>query len=189
MKRPTGLTVIGVVTVAAAVVLGLGCLASFLIAAMGITEGLSGDAASNAIIGMAMGGGFSLLILAMAAAGLADGVFKMRKWAWSVSIAWIGAGFGFTVISLVAFRRNVLLPVGPSVLFHLLVAATAGWMLTYLLKPRVKRVFGALGAQNFRSQEATNVWIRDIGDAADYLLDRLVGTKSVGRFRSKTHTS
>src|SRR5450755_269318 len=98
MKRPAGLTVIGVVMVGAAAVLALGCLASFFIAAMGITEGLSGDAASNAIIGMAVGGGFSLLILAMVAAGLADGVFKMRKWAWSVSVAWIGAGFGFTVI-------------------------------------------------------------------------------------------
>jgi hypothetical protein len=79
MKRPAGLTVIGVGMMGAAVVLALGCLASFFIAAMGITEGLSGDAVSNAIVGMAMGGGFSLLILAMVAAGLADGVFKMRE--------------------------------------------------------------------------------------------------------------
>jgi hypothetical protein len=146
MKRPAGLTIIGVVMVGAAAILALGCLASFFIAAMGMTEGLSGDAASNAIIGMAVGGGFSLLILAVVAAGLADGVFKMRRWAWSVSIAWIGAGMAFTVISLVAFRRYVLLPVAPSVLFHLLVVATAGWMLAYLLKPNVKRVFGGLSA-------------------------------------------
>ncbi|MGD0404055.1 MAG: hypothetical protein ABSB66_12760, partial [Candidatus Acidiferrales bacterium] len=143
MKRPAGLTVIGVLMAGAAVVLGLGCLASFCIAAMGISEGLSGDAVSHAIVGMAMSGGFCLLILAMVAAGLADGVFKMRKWAWSVSIAWIGAGMALTVISLVAFRRDVLLPVGPSVLFHLLIVATAAWMLAYLLKPNVKRVFGA----------------------------------------------
>jgi hypothetical protein len=146
MKRPAGLTVIGVMMVGAAVVLALGCLASFLIAAMGISEGFTGDAVSNAIIGMAMGGGFSLLILAMVAAGLADGVFTMRKWAWGVSIAWIAAGLAFSVISLVAFRRYVLLPVGPSVLLHLLAVATAGWMLAYLLKPKVKRVFGALSA-------------------------------------------
>jgi hypothetical protein len=146
MKRPAGLTVIGVVMVGLAAVLALGGLASFFIAAMGISEGLSGDAASNAIIGMAMGGGFSLLILAMVAAGLADGVFKMRKWAWSGSIAWIGAGMAFSVISLIAFRRYILLPVGPSVLFHLLIVGTAGWMLAYLSKPNVKRVFGALSA-------------------------------------------
>jgi hypothetical protein len=132
--------------VGASAALFLGCLAAFFIAAMGITEGLSGDAVSDAIIGMAIGGGFSLLILAMVAAGLADGVFKMRKWAWSVCIAWIGAGMGFAVVSLVAFRRYTLLPAGPSVLFHLLVVATAGWMLAYLLKPNVKRVFGALSA-------------------------------------------
>ena len=97
MKRPAGLTVIGILMVAVAAALALGCLAFFFIAAMGITEGLSGDAVSNAIIGMAMGGGFSLLILAVVAVGLADGVFKMRRWAWKVSIAWIGAGLGFTV--------------------------------------------------------------------------------------------
>jgi hypothetical protein len=146
MKRPAGLTVIGVVMVGAAAVLALGCMASFLIAAMGISEGLSGDAASNAIIGMAMGGGFSLLILAIVAACLADGMFKMRRWAWSLSIAWIGVEMAFTVISLVAFRRYVLLPIGPSVLFHSLVVATAAWMLAYLLKPNVKRIFGALSA-------------------------------------------
>jgi hypothetical protein len=146
MKRPAGLTLIGVVMVGVAAVMTLGCLASFFIAAMGITEGISGDAVSTAIVGMAIGGGFSLLILAMAAAGLADGVFKMRKWAWSVSIAWIGAGMGFTVISLFAFRRFVLLPAGPSFLFHMLVVATAVWMLAYLFKPNVKRIFGAVSA-------------------------------------------
>jgi hypothetical protein len=146
MKRPVGLTVIGVVMVGVAAVLALGCFASFFIAAMGITEGLSGDTVSNAIIGMAVGGAFSLLILAAAAAGLAHGVFTLREWAWTGTIAWIGAGMAFTVLSLFAFRGDILLPFALSLICRLTVVATAGWMLAYLSKPSVKRAFGALSA-------------------------------------------
>lgn len=146
MKRPAGLTVIGILMVCVSALLALGCLASFFVAAMGITEGISADPVSSAIIGMAMGGGLSLLILAFVAAGLANGVFRMREWAWSGSIASIGVGLAFTVISLLAFRRSFFIPFEISLIFHLLVVATAGWMLAYLFKPRVKRVFNALSA-------------------------------------------
>jgi hypothetical protein len=146
MKRPAGLTIIGVLMVLVAALLALGCSVSLFIAVMGITDEISGDPVSAAITGMALGGGFSLLILAAVAANLAIGVFKMREWAWSVSIAWIGAGMAFTVISLFAFRGDVLLPFPASVTCHLLVVAAAGWMLAYLMNPRVKRVFNALGA-------------------------------------------
>jgi hypothetical protein len=153
MKRPAGLTVIAVLMICAAALLSLGSLVSFFIAGMGITEGISADAASAAIIGMGLGGGFSLLILAAAAVGLANGVFRMREWAWSVSIVWIGAGVAFTLISLFAVRGYGLFPVG------LLVVATAAWMLAYLLQPKVKRVFGALnGTSNTPSFERR--WLR-----------------------------
>ena len=58
MKRPTGLTVIGVFTVAVTALLALGCAVSFFIAVMGLTEQLSEDPVSSAIVGMAVGGGF-----------------------------------------------------------------------------------------------------------------------------------
>ncbi len=145
MKRPTGVTVIAILMVGVAAILALGCLAFFCIAIMGIT-GESSDAVSAAITGMGIGGGFSLLVLASAAAGLAMAVFKLQQWAWSAAIAWIGVGTALTVISLFALRRYVLIPVGPSLVCHLLVVTTAVWMLVYLLRPRVKQAFTASSA-------------------------------------------
>jgi hypothetical protein len=145
MKRPTGVTVIAILMVGVAVFLALGCLAFFCIAIMGITSEGS-DPVSAAITGMAIGGGFSLLVLAGAAAGLALAVFKLQEWAWSASIAWIGVGTALTVISLFALRRYVLIPVGPSLVCHLLVVTTAIWMLVYLSRPRVKQAFSASSA-------------------------------------------
>lgn len=143
MKCPTGLTVIGVFTVAVTALLALGCAVSFFIAVMGLTEQLSGDPVSSAIVGMAVGGGFSLLILALGAAALANGIFKLHEWAWSVSIASIAVGMGFTLINLIAFRRYVFTSIGVSVMCHLLVLATAAWMLAYLWKPEIRQAFGA----------------------------------------------
>ena len=81
MKRPTGVTLIAILMVGVAAILALGCFASFFIAGMGITDAVSADAVSAAITGMALGGGFSLLILAGVAAGLAMAVFNLQEWA------------------------------------------------------------------------------------------------------------
>ncbi|MGA2845752.1 MAG: hypothetical protein ABSF68_10055 [Candidatus Acidiferrales bacterium] len=140
MKRPTGVTLIAILMVGVAAILALGCFASFFIAVMGITSD-SSDAVSAAITGMALGGGFSLLILAGVAAGLALAVFNLQEWAWSASMATIGVGTALTVISLVALRRYVLIPVGPSLVCHIFLVATAIWMLAYLSRPRVKQAF------------------------------------------------
>ncbi len=145
MKRPTGVTLIGILIVAVAAVLTLGCLASFFIAIMAITGG-SSDPVSAAITGMAIGGGFSLTILAAAAGAVAIAVFRLQEWAWSASIASIGLGAASVVIGLLAFRRFFLMPVGLSLLCHLLVMATAVWMLSYLLKPGVRQAFIASSA-------------------------------------------
>jgi hypothetical protein len=141
MKRPIGVTLIAILMVGVAAILALGCVASFFIAVMGITDAVSADAVSAAITGMALGGGFSLLVLAGVSAGLAMAVFNLQEWAWSASMATIGVGTALTVISLVALRRYVLIPVGPSLVCHLFLVATAIWMLAYLSRPRVKQAF------------------------------------------------
>src|ERR1700735_973226 len=146
MKRPTGLTVIGVLMVAVAALLSFACLAFFFIGVMMVTGGISSDPASDAITGMAIAGGFSLLILAAVAACLAIGVFEMREWAWSVSVVSTCVGLGVTAISLFALRGYVFIPVVPSVVCHLAVVATATWMLAYLLQPGIKKAFSASNA-------------------------------------------
>lgn len=146
MQRPTGVTLIAALLAGVAAMLALSCMASFCIAVVVITGGISRDPISTAITGMAIGGGFSLIILSSVAAGVAIALFELRHWAWSASIAAIGSGTAFTVISLYSFRRFFLMTVELSLLCHLAVVAIAAWMMAYLMKPGVRRAFSASNA-------------------------------------------
>jgi hypothetical protein len=141
MKRPIGVTIIAVLTFFGATILALSSVAFFFVAVMGMTGGDSGEPVSVAISGMGLAGGFSLLVLGGVAACLAMGVLELREWARVVSITSIGAGIGCTILSLFAFRGYAVIPVVPSIVCHLFVLTTAGWMLAYLLHPQVKQVF------------------------------------------------
>jgi len=140
MKRPTGVTLIAILTVIVAAILALTCLAFAFIAIMIMTGEVS-DSASTAITGMAIGASVSLIILAGIAAGLAMALFELREWAWSASIVSIGLGAACTVFCLFVLRRFFFMPVGLSLLCHLLVVAIAFSMLSYLWKPTVRQAF------------------------------------------------
>lgn len=101
MRRPTGVTIIAVLTFSGAEILALCSLVFVFLAVMAMTGGDAGEPASVAIAGMGVGGGFSLLLLAGAAACLAMGVLELHEWARIVSIA---AGIRYTILSLFAFR-------------------------------------------------------------------------------------
>src|ERR1700678_1645729 len=141
VKRPTGVTAVAVLTFFGAAILALSSFAFFFVAVMAITGGDAEERVSIALTGMGVAGGFSLLVLAGVATSLAIGVLKLREWARIVSIASIGAGIAFATLSLFAFRRYVVIPIVPSIICHLLVLATAGCMVEYLSRPRVKQVF------------------------------------------------
>lgn len=144
MKRPIGVTIIAILTFFGAAILVLGACAFFFVAFMAMTGVNAEQPVSLAIVGMAVAGGFSLLVLSGVAVCLAIGVLELREWARIVSIASISTGIGCTIFSLLGFKRYVIIPVVPSVVCHLLVMATAIWMLEYLLRPRVKQAFSAL---------------------------------------------
>lgn len=147
MKRPAGVTIIAVLTFFGAALLALGSIAFFFVAVMVMTGGDAGDPISVAIAGMGVAGGFSMLVLAGGAACLTIGVAQLSEWARIASIASIAVGIGCTIFSLFALKGYLVIPVLPSILCHLLVMATAVWMLAYLLLPRVRQVFGALTAE------------------------------------------
>jgi hypothetical protein len=146
MKRPAGVTLLGIAILAIAAMLAILCVGAFFVAIMAITGEVSNDPVSAAITGMAIGGAFSLLIMAGVVASLAAAVFKLQEWAWSASIASIALATAFTLVSLFAFHRYFLIPEGLSVICHLLVMAMAGAMLVYLLRPGVRQAFTASNA-------------------------------------------
>ena len=143
MKRPTGVTAVAVLTFFGAAILALGSFAFFFVAIMAMTGGDAGERVSIALTGMGIAGGFSLLVLAAVATILGIGVLKLREWARIVSIASIGAGIAFAILSLFAFRRYVVIPVVPSIVCHLLAMVVASCMAEYLSRNRVKQFFNA----------------------------------------------
>ena len=142
MKRPTGVTILAVLTFCTAAFLAVGSVAFFVVPVMDMTGGDSGDAASGAIAGMGAAGGFSLLLLAGIAVCLAMGVLELCEWARIVSIVSIAVGLGCTVLSLFALEGHLMIPVVPSIVCHFLLMAPAVWMLACLLLPRIKQAFG-----------------------------------------------
>jgi hypothetical protein len=143
VKRPTGVTIIAVLTFCGAAILALGSFGFFIVVVMGMSGGDGGQPTSVAIAGMGVAGECSLLILANVTVCLAIGVLKLREWAWIVSIASNAVGIGCTILSLFAIKEYRVLPPVPSIVFHWLVVSTGVWMLAYLLLPRVKQAFSA----------------------------------------------
>jgi hypothetical protein len=146
VKRPIGVTMIAILTFFGATILALGSCAFFVVAFIAMTGVDAAEPISVAIIGMAIAGGFSLLVLSGVAVCLAIGVLDLREWARIVSIASISTGIGCAILSLLGFKGYLIFPVVPSIVCHLLVMVTAIWMLAYLLLPRVKHAFSALTA-------------------------------------------
>ena len=65
-------------------------------------------------------------------------------------MALVAVGPGCTILGPFALGAYLMIPVVPSITWHVLVMATAVCMLACRLRPRVKQLFGARNAQ--RSQ-------------------------------------
>jgi hypothetical protein len=94
MNRPTGVTVAAVLTFSGAMVLALGSCAFFVVGVMVATGDERTAPVSVAITGMALGGGFMLLILAGAAGWVALNAGELREWARTFSLAGMAASVG-----------------------------------------------------------------------------------------------
>jgi hypothetical protein len=150
VKRAGGVTVVAILTLFGAAILSLSSFVFFFVAVMAMSGGGGEEPVSVALAGMGAAGGLSLLILAVVAVCLAIGVLKLREWARSMSIALIAAGFACTLLSLFALRGYLVIPVLPSVVWHLFVLATAGCTVEYLSRARVKQLFN-MATLNFHA--------------------------------------
>ncbi|MGH9747492.1 MAG: hypothetical protein ACRD59_15460 [Candidatus Acidiferrales bacterium] len=146
IDRPTGVTIIAMLTFGAAGILVLGAVAFFFVAVMAITGGDGVDPVSAAIAGMGVAGGFSLLVLAGVAGCLAFGVLELQEWARIVSIGSIAAGIVCTVASVFAIvGYSGAMP--PVIICQVVAIGMGGWMLEYLGRPSVRQTFRAAAAE------------------------------------------
>ena len=87
MNRPMGERVAAVLAFCGAMILALGSFGFFVVSVLAATGDESGEPVSVAMAGMAIAGGFLLLILAGVAGWVAMNVGELREWARTASIS------------------------------------------------------------------------------------------------------
>jgi hypothetical protein len=138
MKRPIGVTVIAILMFLIAALLVLGSTACFFVGVMNVTGSDSLDPVTVAIVGMALAGGFSLLLLAGINITLGIGVLQLRETARRLCMASISLGVALTLAALFLL---VLHPPAEMIAAQLLLLAAYVGTLAYLVSPRVRQAF------------------------------------------------
>jgi hypothetical protein len=141
MARPTGVTILAVLSFICAAFLLLGALGMLFMGSMGLAA-MSGQ--GNAMGGpLAMLGAFAgiaLLIFAALYIVCGVGLLKLANWARMLTIILVALGLLFAAMG--AFKAMMPLHIGVMI-WQLIVIAIDVWILMYLFKPHVKQAFGA----------------------------------------------
>lgn len=103
MNRPISITVVEVVAFCGATLLALTAFAFLFVGGIVVTGGVIGDPVSAAITGMAIAGGFSLLIVSSAVACVAIGMRELHEWPRAAEVASAVAGLRSRWHSLVSW--------------------------------------------------------------------------------------
>ena len=138
MQRPIGVTFIAILMFLCAALLALGSAACFFLGVMNLTGADSHEPVTVAIVGMALAGGFSLLLLAGIYTTLGIGVLQLRETARRLCMASFSLGVALTLAALFLF---VLHPPAPIIAAQLLVIAAYIGTLAYLVSPHVRHAF------------------------------------------------
>jgi uncharacterized membrane protein (DUF2068 family) len=127
MQRPTGITILAVL--------------SFIGGILAILAGLALVGLSGAIAAAAGGGtglatilGLLLLIFGVLEIVLGYGFWTLKPWAWSMGVALQGAGIVLNVFQFINNSSQLA-----SVIFSIAISAAILW---YLFQPHVKAAFG-----------------------------------------------
>jgi hypothetical protein len=138
MPRPIGITFIAILMFLGAALLVLGSALCLFVGAMNFTGVDSYEPITGAIVGMALAGGISLLLLAAIYTTLGIGVLQLRETARQLCMASFSLGVALTLATLFLF---VLHPPAPIIAAQLLVIAAYIGALAYLVSAPVRHAF------------------------------------------------
>jgi hypothetical protein len=116
----------------------LGSAVCFFVGVINLTGADAYDPVTVAIVGMALAGGLSLLLLAGIYATLPIGVLQLRETARQLSMASMSLAAALTLTAVFVF---VLHPPAAIIVAQLLVIAAYIAILAYLASPGVRRAF------------------------------------------------
>ncbi|MGH9729440.1 MAG: DUF2127 domain-containing protein [Candidatus Acidiferrales bacterium] len=141
MARPTGVTILAVLSFLGAALTLLGAAVMFVLGSAAGMAGMAGKGGGMSSPLMALGAfaGVALLILAVLYVVNGVGLWKLQGWARLLTILLIALGIVFEVMGMV--RAMAPLHVG-LVCWNLILIAIDAWILMYLFKPHVKAAFG-----------------------------------------------
>lgn len=125
MERPTGVTIIAVLSAIGGV---LGLLAALALFGFGAVSGASG------LGGLAMIGGLIILVYAVLSLAVAYGFWTLKPWGWPLGVGVQSLGI---VSAVLQFMNNSANVVG-----LVISLAIAGVILWYLFQAHVKAAFG-----------------------------------------------
>jgi hypothetical protein len=142
MDRPVGVTILAVLYILAAAVLGL-CGVLFFVGGSMLSSLAQSGGPGSALFAMggAVVGGF-FLVLALIDLVLGIGFLKLQNWARVVAIVLIGIGVLFGLLGMATMMLHLVLF---ALMFRAVFLAIQIWILVYLFKPHVKQAFGATG--------------------------------------------
>ncbi|HVB08069.1 MAG TPA: DUF2127 domain-containing protein [Candidatus Acidoferrales bacterium] len=143
MARPTGVTILAVLSFLGAGLCLLGAAGMFLLGTSGLaTMGAQGRS-MGPLAAMGAFAGIACLVLAVLYVVNGVGLWKLQGWARMLTIILLVIGIVFGVLGIV--RSLAPLMVG-MLLFHVILIAINAWIVMYLFKPRVKQAFGERSA-------------------------------------------
>lgn len=139
MERPSGVTILSILSFLGAALTLLGACAMFVLGAAGIAAASGGRSIGGPLAALGAFAGVALLILAAIYVVNGIGLWKLFGWGRLLTIVLVAIGVIFELIGL--FRAFLPLHVG-TVVWQLIWLAIDVWILTYMFKPHVKQAFG-----------------------------------------------
>ena len=141
MARPTGVTILAVLSFIGAILMVIGAAVMFLV---GSSAGIAAMAGRGGNIGgplAAMGAfaGIACLILAVLYVVNGVGLMKLRAWARLLTILLVLLGIVFEVMGIARALSGMHVGI---IVWELILIAIDAWILMYLFKPHVKAAFG-----------------------------------------------
>jgi len=142
MARPTGVTILAVLSFLGAALCLLGAAGMFL---LGSSAGIAAMAGRGGNMGgplAAMGAFAGIACLILAALYLVNGIglLKLRGWARLLTILLVLLGIVFEVLGIVRALPGMHVGI---IVWELILIAIDVWILMYMFKPHVKAAFGA----------------------------------------------
>lgn len=139
MERPTGVTILAILSFIGAALTVLGACAMFLAGAAGIAAASRGRGMGGTLAALGAFAGVVLLIFAVIYVVNGFGLWKLRGWGRILTIVLVAIGVIFGVMGL--FRAFV--PMHPGLIaWQLIWLAIDVWIFAYMFKPHVKQAFG-----------------------------------------------